>query len=198
MDKLRPLLLIFSFFLVPSLSFGQNKILKALTPDYINLQYGGSIGYVSAGVGYHFLGEKTSLSFNYGFVPSSKGGPLNILTPKFDYKPFNIHFGKNVVWKPINPGLFISYTLGRNFDKKFDPDQYPEGYYWWSTALKIHLGFSTEVKILGSQKSAIKAVSLYAETNTNDLYLISWFENRTTTPISRIFFMGYGVRLHLK
>ncbi|WP_343532132.1 hypothetical protein [Pedobacter sp.] len=197
MDKLKPLLLIFSIFLIPSLAFGQNKILKALTPDYINLQYGGSIGYVSGGAGYHFLSEKISLSINYGFVPASKGGSLNILTPKFDYKPFKIQLGQNVTWRPINPGLFISYTLGRNFDKKFDPNQYPDGYYWWSTALKIHLGFSTEVKISGGQKSAIKAVGLYAETNTNDLYLISWFENRTTTPITRIFFMGYGVRLYL-
>ncbi|MNK00480.1 hypothetical protein D3C87_182650 [compost metagenome] len=197
MDKLKHILLAFSLLLTPSLIFSQHKIIKALTPDFINMQYGGSIGYASGGIGYFFFNEKTTASVNYGFVPKSKGGPINILSTKFDYKPFNIKLNKDLIWQPINPVVFMSYTLGRNFDKKFDPNQYPEGYYWWSTALKGHLGFSTELKILGSDKSAIKAVSIYAETNTNDLYAVSWFENRTTTPITRIFFMGYGVRLHL-
>jgi len=197
MDRFKRTLLIFSFLFAPTLIFGQQKLVKALTPDFVNLQYGGSIGYGSAGIGYFFFNEKTTASLNYGFVPKSKGGPLNILTTKFNYKPFNIKIIEGLTWQPINPVVFISYTLGRNFDKKFDPNQYPEGYYWWSTALKAHLGISTELKIFGSEKAAIKAVSLYAETNTNDLYAVSWFENRTTTPITKIFFMGYGVRLHL-
>ncbi|WP_233164627.1 hypothetical protein [Pedobacter sp. ASV28] len=48
-----------------------------------------------------------------------------------------------MIFHPINLGTFVSYTLGRNFDKKFDPNQYPDGYYWWSTAMKIHLSFGT-------------------------------------------------------
>lgn len=197
MDKLKHILFFFNLIFLPSFIFGQNKFLKALKPDYINIQYGGSIGYMSGGIGYYFFNEKTTASVHYGFVPESEGGSINILTTKFDYKPFNIKLGKDLMFKPINPVVFVSYTLGRNFDKEFDPDQYPDGYYWWSTALKIHLGLSTELKILGSGKSAIKAVSVYAETNTNDLYAVSWFENRTTTSITKIFFMGYGIRLHL-
>lgn len=197
MDKLKHILLFFSIILASTLSFAQSKLGKALAPDFVNMQYGGSIGYFSTGIGYFFFNEKTTASLNYGYVPKSEGGPINILTTKFDYKPFNINLMKGVKWKPINPVFFVSYTLGRDFDKKFDPDQYPEGYYWWSTALKAHLGLSTEIKIFGDGKSAIKAVSLYAETNTNDLYAVSWFENRTTTPFTKIFFWGYGVRLHL-
>lgn len=160
------------------------------------MQYGGSIGYLSGGLGYHFFKEKVATSLHYGYVPESKGGALNILTTKFEYKPFKIKIGNSLIFHPINPGTFLSYTLGRNFDKKFDPNQYPDGYYWWSTAMKIHLSFGTELKILGDRSSKIKSVSLYAETNTNDLYAISWFENRTTTPINRIFFMGYGLRIY--
>jgi hypothetical protein len=198
MEKLKPILLLFKLLLVPIFIFGQkNTFLQQLIPDDVNLQYGGSIGYLSGGVGYYFLNEKTTVSLHYGFVPKSKGGPINILTPKFAYRPFDVKISDNLRWHPINPTVFVSYTLGRNFDKEFDPDQYPDGYYWWSTALKAHLGFSTEVKILGNSKAGIKAVSLYAETNTNDLYAVSWFENRTTTPITKIFFMGYGVRLKL-
>lgn len=190
--------LIFSLLLLNSnFAFAQNPILKALKPDHVNLQYAGSIGYMSIGVGYNFFNEKTALSLHYGFVPESKGGNLNILTTKFEYKPFNINLIKDkLVLKPINLVMFVSYTLGRNFDKKFDPNQYPDGYYFWSTAIKIHAGISSELKFIGDKNSVIKAVSLYAESNTNDLYLISWFENRTTTPFANMFHLGYGIRLH--
>ncbi|RYG10348.1 MAG: hypothetical protein EOO07_22305, partial [Chitinophagaceae bacterium] len=163
---MKHILFTFNFIFISSLLFGQSRLVRELTPDFVNLQYGGSIGYVSGGIGYFFFNHKTTASVNYGFVPASKGGELNILTTKFDYKPFNIKLGKEVTWQPINPVFFVSYTLGRDFDKKFDPDQYPEGYYWWSTALKGHLGISTELKLLGNGKATIKAVSLYAETNT--------------------------------
>lgn len=191
--------LIFSLLILSSsFAFAQNKFLRELKPDYINLQHAGSIGYMSIGLGYDLFNEKTTASLFYGFVPESKGGNLNILTTKFEYRPFNINLIKDkLVLKPINPVAFVSYTLGRNFDKKFDPNQYPDGYYFWSTAIKIHAGISSELKILGSQNSAIKAVSIYVESNTNDLYLISWFENRTTTPFGNIFHLGYGIRLHL-
>lgn len=197
MDKLKHTLYIFSLLILPVFLKAQNRLINAIRPDYINLQYGGSIGYVSGGIGYFFFNNKTTASLHYGFVPEDKGGSIHILTTKFDYKPFNLKLGKNLVYQPLNPVIFISYSLGRHFDKEFDPDQYPEGYYWWSTALKTHLGFSMELKLYGAEKSALKAVSLYAETNTNDLYAVSWFENRTTTSITRIFFMGYGIRLHL-
>lgn len=182
--------LIFSLlFFIGTTTFAQNKFLTALQPDEVELQHAGSIGYISVGIGYDFFNEKTALSLHYGFVPESKGGDLNILTTKFQYKPFTINLKKNkLLLKPINPVAFASYTLGRNFDKKFDPNQYPNGYYFWSTAIKIHLGVSAELKILGDQNSTIKAVSVYVESNTNDLYAISWFENRTTTPLE-IFFI---------
>lgn len=190
--------LVFSvLILTHTFAFAQNKFAKAIKPDFVVLQYAGSIGYMSAGVGYNFFNEKTSASLHYGFVPESKGGNLNILTTKFDYKPFNINLKKDKIsLKPINPVAFVSYTLGRNFDKKFDPNQYPDGYYFWSTAIKIHMGISSELQIMGDTKSAIKSISLYAEANTNDLYAISWFENRTTTPFENIFKLGYGIKLN--
>src|SRR6218665_904126 len=99
MDKLKHILFAFSLFLTPALIFGQSRLVKELTPDFINLQYGGSIGYASGGIGYFFFNEKTTASLNYGFVPKSKGGPINILTTKFDYKPFKIKLLKDVTWQ---------------------------------------------------------------------------------------------------
>jgi hypothetical protein len=191
--------LIFSFLLflfTQQTAFSQNKLLKALVPDQIGIQYAGSIGYASLGIGYNLFGEKTTLSFHYGYVPEVKGGELHIAAVKFEYKPFAIAIGKGLIFHPLNPVIFASYTVGKNFAFKFDRDQYADDYYFWSPALRGHLGFSSELKILGDGTSKIKSVSLYTETNTNDLYMVSWYANRTSIPIYKIFHLGFGVRMN--
>jgi len=186
------LFLFFSF----QTAFSQSKLAEAIIPDHVDLQYAGSIGYVSIGVGYNLFKEKTSLSFHYGYVPEVKGGELHIAAVKFEYKPFKIKISDKIVFHPINPVVFLSYTMGKNFGLSFDRNQYAKGYYFWSPALREHLGISSELKLMGDRSSKIKSISLYAEANTNDLYMISWYENRTSTPIYEIFHLGFGVRMN--
>lgn len=187
--------ILFTLFL-SNTALAQSKFWKSLIPDQAGLQYAGSIGFISAGAGYDLLNEKAALNFNVGYIPESLGGELTIISVKFQYKPFNIPIGDKIIVQPFNPVFFPSYTLGQNFDFKFEKPKYQEGYYFWSSALRLHLGASTEVKILNKPDAKIKALSLYAEANTNDLYLLSWFQNRTYTPFYRMFKMGYGVKMY--
>ncbi len=186
------ILTLFSF----QAAFAQSPVLKAFIPDQIGIQYAGSIGYASIGIGYNFFRERSALSFYYGYVPESKGGELHIGIVKFDYKPFNIPIGHQLIFQPLNPVVFLSYTFGGNFGFRFNPDQYAKGYYFWSPALREHLGLSSELKILGDGSSRIKSISLYAEANTNDLYLISWYNNRTKFPVTDIFHLGFGIKMN--
>lgn len=187
--------ILFTLFLSTS-ALAQSKFWKSLIPDQAGLQYAGSIGFISADAGYDLLNEKAAINFNVGYIPESLGGELTIISVKFQYKPFNIPIGDKIIIQPFNPVFFPSYTLGQNFDFKFEKPKYQEGYYFWSSALRLHLGASTEVKILNKPDAKIKALSLYAEANTNDLYLLSWFKNRTYTPFYRMFKMGYGVKMY--
>jgi hypothetical protein len=192
-------LLIFKVFLLILLTNGayaQEKLIRTLTPDQVVIQYAGSIGYFSLGAGYNFFKDKSTLSFHYGHVPENKGGTLNIAAVKFDYKPFSIVINDKITFLPVNPVFFLSYTFGKDFGLRFNRDQYAKGYYFWSPALREHLGLNSEVRLLGDKSSKIKSVSIYAEANTNDLYMISWYENRTTTPIYEIFHLGFGVKLN--
>ncbi|WP_379092638.1 hypothetical protein [Pedobacter sp. UC225_65] len=175
----------------------QSSFFSRLKPDQVSLQYAGSIGFISAGAGYQ-LGpkEKTFLSLHVGYIPESLGGEMTIVAVKFEYKPFAIKIKDKIIIHPINPTIFPSYTLGQNFDFKFEKPQYRKGYYFWSSALRLHLAFGSEIKLLTNKTSKIKALSLYAEANTNDLYMISWFKNRALTPFHDIFKMGYGVRMY--
>lgn len=184
------------FLLLSEISFAQNKFLKTIKPDHVNLQYAGSIGFLSLGAGYDLFKEKAELSFHVGYVPENLGGDLTMVAIKFHYKPFNIPVGDKILIKPFNPVFFPSYTIGENFDFQFEAPQYRKGYYFWSSALRLHLGASTEIKLLSKPDSKIKDLSIYAEANTNDLYAISWFRNRTSSPFYKMFRLGYGVKVH--
>lgn len=187
---------LFVLLFLGKISFAQNKFLNTITPNHINLQYAGSIGFLSLGAGYDLFNEKAELSFHIGYVPESLGGELTMAAIKFHYKPFNIPVGDKILIKPFNPVFFPSYTIGENFDLQFDAPQYRKGYYFWSSALRLHLGASTEIKLLNKPNSKIKDLSIYAEANTNDLYAISWFRNRTSSPFYKMFRLGYGVKVH--
>lgn len=198
MDNLMLKKLTFSLILISCTIFAQaqESFWKKLVPDQASLQYAGSIGFISAGAGYDLFHEKAELSFHLGYVPESLGGELTMFAAKFRYKPFTIRTkNEKLIIQPFNPVFFPSYTFGQNFDFKFEKPQYRKGYYFWSSALRLHLGASTEIKLLQMPQSKIKWIGLYAEANTNDLYLVSWFKNRTSTPFYRMFKMGYGVKM---
>lgn len=185
------------------LSFGalrsQAQAFKFLVPDEAIVQFAGSIGYLSAGVGYDlFKNERGNLDLNYGFVPGSKGGVLNIATVKFAYKPWMIKVKDWAKIYPVNPGVFVTYTFHEELSYRFSDDQYPKGYYYWSEAIRPHLSFSNEIefnaeKLLKGTK--IKAISVYSEFNTNDYYLINYFQNMSALTPSDIFALGIGLRV---
>lgn len=172
---------------------------QKLIPKSVLSQYAGSIGFLSVGAGYElFKNDRGSLDLMYGFVPKGKGGRLHIGTVKFAYRPFEVKLNDWAKLYPVNPGAFISYHFGPRFDFQWDKDTYEKGYYWWSTALRPHISLGTEVKI-DTRKLApslkIKSLSVYSEFNTNELYLVSYYQNAGTLSVADIFKLGFGVRV---
>jgi len=174
------------------------KAQKFLIPEDAIIQYAGSIGYLSVGAGYELFGNKRgNLDINYGFVPESKGGALHILTAKFAYRPFVINIGNFAKIYPFNPGIFIRYTLNNNLGFNFDTVQYPKGYYYFSEAARPHLSFSNEFQLIKGkvlERTGLKALSIYSEFNTNDYYLVNYFQNTTALSVTDIFKLGIGIR----
>src|SRR6476659_2839584 len=147
------------------------KANKWYIPSSSILQYAGSIGFLSVGAGYYLnKSHKSTLDISYGYVPAKYGGDLNILAAKFAWRPFAIPIKDWAVIHPINSGVFLSYHAGGDFDSTCDDDEYPENYYWWSTAFRPHLSLATEVKLNAKKLKTnlnIKSISLYSELNTN-------------------------------
>jgi hypothetical protein len=184
-----------------SMGKAQAQVLEYLVPKDIVIQHAGSIGFFSAGIGYPvFKNKRGTVDFNYGYVPEARGGDLHILSAKFAYRPWEFKIKDGISLYPLNPGVFLSYHLGKKFDFHWDKDTYEEGYYWWSTALRPHISFSTELKLDALKvfkTSKVKGISLYSEFNTNELYLSSYYKNAGAISLTEIFKLGVGVRVHL-
>ena len=180
-----------------SLSFSA-KAQRFLIPDDAIVQYAGSIGYVSIGAGYElFSNKRGNIDVNYGYVPKSKGGELHMFTAKFAYKPFVIKIKDWATIYPFNPGVFVTYTVNNALSFNFPTDNYPKGYYYWSEAARPHLSFSNEFQLTKSrmlEKTGLKALSIYSEFNTNDYYLVNYFQNTSSLSVTDIFKLGIGVR----
>lgn len=182
------------FVLFTTFSKAQDSL---LIPKQISIQHAGSIGYLSIGIGYDlFPNKRGSLEFVYGHVPTSEGGPLNIGAVKFAYRPFEVKVTDKVQFYPFNPGVFISYHFGDQFDISFDHPQYEKSYYGWSTAIRGHISVSNEIK-LNAKAIRLKHVKLYSEFNVSDLYLASFFFKNNSEWLSPgdIIKLGIGVKV---
>lgn len=172
--------------------------LRFLIPDGAIVQHAGSIGYFSGGVNYNFFkNQRGSFDVMFGVLPESKGGSFKTLSTKFAYRPFEIKVNDWLIFHPVNPGAFLSYTLDKEFDLTWDKDQYPKGYYYWSEALRFHVSFGSELKFNTTElwdSKKIKALTLYYEINTNDMYLVNYIQNTQAVSVTDIFKAGIGIK----
>lgn len=168
----------------------------ALKPDFIVLQHAGSIGFISTGIGYSVFKEKGRASLHYGFVPKPLGGPLNILSAKVFFEPLSLPVWHRVTMNPIDFGIMGSYHYGSGYESRWPSDQYPEGYYWWNPAIRVHVGMESSVTIRFKKDHPLRSASAYIEFNTNELYLVSYLQNTRTIRFMDIVKIGTGARLY--
>ena len=165
-------------------------------PDFAELQYAGSIGYVSGGLGYDILRNNARISAHFGHVPKWKGGTINIFATKFFYVPSVHQVSERVLETPFDFGLMISYHLGSDFRSRWPSHRYPERYYWWQTSFRFHLSYQPSVTIAIRDHTVFKTVTAFLDANANELYLVSMFQNLKTIRPYDAFRLGAGIRLH--
>jgi hypothetical protein len=188
------------FFLLSSLVFlisftsrAQRKY--SAIPDFVTVQYAGSIGYFSAGVGYHVFKNKARFSTHYGVVPVNKGGHLNVVSTKFFFKPITLTIWNRVRMNPIDIGLMGSFHFGDEFETRWPEGVHPKGYYWWHPALRAHLAMESSVTYEFKKGHRLTSVTGYIEFNTNELYFVSFIQNMETVSLWDIVKIGTGARI---
>lgn len=192
-------ILCIAFILTITSGWAQDVQKKILPRTMLSIQYAGSTGLGT--VGYFKAGkkEKLELGLLYGFTPAFVGGPLHSLSLKLIYNPFRIKIREFLISEPIQGGVFISQNFGSALETKWG-SQYPDKYYWWHPSQRYHLFFSTSLAYYTSSLKKIDHVSFYFETNTNDLYIASYFpkNNHRSLTVYDIVFLGSGLKFYLR
>ena len=165
-----------------------------LIPRQIKLQYAGSMGMFSTGPGWYY-GRKTQWETDLfiGFIPRMNGSEGHFtITLKQTYTPFQFHFNDNFSYEPLITGIYFNKIFGEYFWNRL-PEKYPEGYYFWAVNSRFHVFLGQAFTFRLSEKTMGKSLSLFYELNTNDLYLISAWSNKSI-GLKDIIGLSFGLR----
>lgn len=163
----------------------------ALLPDYATAQYAGSIGLGAVGFGYHNGKRTIESELLLGYLPAAFGGDrLFTAAMKSNVVMHPLFKNRKVQLYPFHTGVMVAYTFGDQFFAK-QPDQFPKGYYTFSTALHAYWQFGSRISVPVKDKR----LEFYYELNASAEELVSMIQNpRFLTP-DKIFSLALGVKL---
>lgn len=170
---------------------------KWYQPAHIVLQTGGGLGMVAGGVGFS-LKERLDLDILVGYVPEKyAGSALSLASAKLLYSPWTLPVGQKFLVKPLSVGGYFSYTHGTINDE--EPDQYKPGYYWFSTDTRVGplLGSRVSYALPPTATGRSRNLSAYYELGTNDLYIVSYVQNRKGLSPADILVLSLGLKLDI-
>ncbi|WP_342087384.1 hypothetical protein [Dyadobacter sp. OTU695] len=170
------------------------QLARKLAPDFAQIQYAGSNGWVGVGAGHEFFNRHLRTNLQYGYVPPAKGGPLHLFSGSIFYQPVRIKVGNHLQVNPLDIGFKGSYQFGNDYFFRL-PSRYPPNYYWWKPAFRLHLATESSLTYKLASNTGVRTLSIYLEFNTNDLYMVSYVLNAGSLRIGEVVKAGVGVRL---
>lgn len=166
-----------------------------LIPSYNKLQFAGSMGLLSAGVGWDY-GKKNQweTDFFLGYLPRFDGKEGHMtLTLKENYIPWKLPIGRSRwIGEPFTVSLYFNKIFGADFWSK-EPDKYPEKYYNVATNLRFNLAIGQRINFKLKPVGLSDQIALFYELGTNDLYVISYFTNKYLR-FTDIFSLSLGLK----
>ena len=171
----------------------KDSFFTSLVPHHSKLQFAGSIGFFSVGMGYKINKDKLHTDLYYGFTPKSVGGlDIHALTAKATWFPLKDKRFKGLYIRPLSAGLLVNYTFGKQYFG-FTPDNYPYDYYGFPTAFHIGGFIGGQVNKKISNKGLVKNIGIYYELGTIDVELLSYVGNTKALALSDIINLGIGI-----
>ncbi|WP_321424152.1 hypothetical protein [uncultured Bacteroides sp.] len=171
---------------------------QKLIPTYSKLQFAGSMGLLSAGIGWDYGKRKQwETDLLIGYVPHYSSSAKATFTIKQNFMPWKFNLGRNISMEPLACGLYINTVLNEDFWVK-EPDRYPKGYYNFSTKIRsnIFVGQRFTYNMNSEKHSFAKAVTLFYELSSSDLYIVSASGNNYLKPKDYIH-LSLGVKLQI-
>jgi len=170
---------------------------NALIPKYQNVQYAGSMGLFSLGVGWDYGRRKQWESeLMFGVIPRFSSHKAKVtFTLKQNYVPWEVRLGERWWLEPLETGLYVNTVLSDEFWVK-EPERYPSNYYKFSTRIRFHIFTGQRVAMDLGLHSPFRRLTAFYELSTCDLYLISKATNKYV-KLWDILSLSFGVKLHI-
>ncbi len=168
-----------------------------LIPRYTKVQFAGSMGMISAGVGWNYGRDHWETDVLLGLVPRyADRHAMVTMTLKQNYIPWRVTLNEKFFFEPLTCGLYMNTLFDDDFWVK-NPDKYPNGYYTFSTRVRLHMFVGERITFqLNKKKAPRKSITLFYELSTCDLYLISAVSNSYLKP-SDYLSLSFGVKFQI-
>lgn len=172
-----------------------------MVPSQIKVQYAGSIGLFSIGMGWHYGGHehrKWETDLQFGYLPRYHRRTGNfILTARESFIPFRVRLGDDLDIEPLSCGLFFSNIFGEEYWRE-QPSRYPRKYYGFSTSTRanVFVGQRLRFAIPSSVRKRNNSITAYYELSTSELDIISFTTNRWVT-LWDILSLSLGIKFDL-
>lgn len=162
-----------------------------LIPSYSKLQFAGGMGLVSVGTGWEYgKNRQWETDLLLGIIPKHSSKRTKVtFTLKQNFTPWRVPLRGRFALEPLSTGLYLNTVFGGEFWMK-NPDRYPQGYYWFSTRLRIHVFVGQRIRfnIPENRRWFLSSITAFYELSTCDLYVIQAVRNS---------YMNAGDVLHL-
>lgn len=173
---------------------------EALIPTHTKLQFAGNMGLLSIGTGWDY-GRRNQWETDllFGFLPKYDSDKAKLtFTIKQNYIPWSLQIRQSdFSFEPLSCGLYLNTVFGDEF-WVHEPDRYPQGYYGFSSKVRFHIfaGQRLTYKIPSRFRVTARAITLFYELSTSDLYVVSAFTNRYLKPKDYLS-LSFGIKLQL-
>lgn len=168
-----------------------------LMPVQSKLQFAGSMGMFSIGPGWYYgKNNQWETDFLIGFIPRIHRSKGHITaTLKQTYTPFRIPIGEHFTLEPLTTGIYMNKIFGEYFWTHL-PEKYPRNYYFWAVNTRFNIFMGQAVAFKLGDNTLGKELSFFYELNTNDLYLISAYGNKTI-GLKQVIGLSFGLKYRL-
>ena len=189
------LILVFSdtLALTDTLALQKTRKIRWYIPQYIPIQFAGSIGLVSAGAGYRNRNDRYQLSLVYGHAPKAVAGvKSHLLTAKniFHFTQFFLNEKQRLI--PYG-ALGISWEVGgRSFFNV--PDNMPDGYYDFPKSIHAIPGVGLKLRHRTDKIRGFSGLEIFTEFTTVDAYIWYKFLSKEV-KMHQIVSLAFGVHL---
>lgn len=160
-------------------------------PDAVQLQHAGNIGWIAAGPAWTWWERRVHFGLLVGHVPEFAGGPITGVAARLSVWPFELDLGSTFHLRPLELGGLLHYTFGEEYFLSA-PDRFPDGYYDYSTALRVALLAGASVGT-SSRVLFFDRTEFYLEVGTTDLELFLFLDNMDSRPLADALHLAVGL-----